>query len=317
MMAAERTPYLEDRLPAVRGSYTPMAPLAPMTWFRVGGPAEVLYEPADQADLTQFLKQKDADIPVTVIGLASNALVRDGGIPGVVIRLGKAFGQIEISGHEVTCGAGAADAAVASKAAEAGIAGLEFLTGIPGSMGGALRMNAGAYGREMCDILTGATALDPQGREQKLSLADMDFTYRHCGVDEAWIFTSATLKGVGDEPDAIRARMAEIRTERADAQPTKSRTGGSTFANPPEAKAWKLIDEAGCRGLMVGGAQVSEKHCNFLINTGSATATDLEALGEKVRVAVMKNAGIPLVWEIRRLGVPLGHPDALVMGASS
>lgn len=304
MMAAQvNSPALIDRLPTVRGTYEAFAPLAPKTWFRVGGPAEVLFVPADAEDLAAFLRAKPDDVPVTVIGLASNLLVRDGGIPGVTIKLGRAFNTIEVDGHTLRCGGSAVDATVASTARDHAVAGLEFLTGIPGTVGGAVRMNAGAYGREIQDILITATALDGHGVARQLTREDMGFGYRHCTVSEDWVFIGAEFKGVPGDANAITARIREIRAEREDAQPVQSRTGGSTFANPPEAKAWELIDKAGCRGLVRGGAQVSEKHCNFLVNTGNATATDLEMLGEEVRRRVRDVTGIPLVWEIRRVGV--------------
>lgn len=311
MMAAQTTsPSVLDRLPKVRGSYEAFAALAPTTWFRVGGPAEVLYVPADTEDLAAFLKDKPADVPVTVIGLASNLLVRDGGIPGVTIKLGRAFNTIDADGQVLRCGGSAVDAAVATKARDHAIAGLEFLTGIPGTIGGAVRMNAGAYGRELQDIFEVATALDENGTVHKLTREDMGFGYRHCAIPESWVFIGAELKGIQGDADAITKRIREIRAEREEAQPVQSRTGGSTFANPPEAKAWELIDKAGCRGLMRGGAQVSEKHCNFLVNTGTATAADLEGLGDEVRRRVRDVTGIPLSWEIRRVGVADTNDDA-------
>lgn len=316
MMAAQLTQNtLVDRLPSVRGTYESYAPLAAKTWFRVGGPAEVLFVPADTEDLASFLKAKPKDVPVTVIGLASNVLVRDGGIPGVTIKLGKAFNTIEVDGMTIRCGGSAVDATVAATARDHAIAGLEFLTGIPGTIGGAVRMNAGAYGREVQDILVTATALDDTGAIKQVSREDMGFGYRHCAISEDWVFIGAEFKGVPGDADAITARIREIRAEREDAQPVQSRTGGSTFANPPEAKAWELIDQAGCRGLKRGGAQVSEKHCNFLVNTGSATAADLELLGEEVRRRVRDVTGIPLVWEIRRVGVADTNDDAPLHGA--
>lgn len=304
------SPHLLERLPSVRGTYEPFASLAQMTWFRVGGPAELLYIPAGAEDLSAFLRDKPADVPVTVIGLASNILVRDGGIPGVTIKLGRAFNTIDADGTILRCGGSAVDATVATTARDHAIEGLEFLTGIPGTIGGALRMNAGAYGREVQDVLVSATAMDETGNVQKLSREDMGFGYRHCTVPAGWVFIGAELKGVKGDAEIITARIREIRAEREDAQPTQSRTGGSTFANPPEAKAWALIDRAGCRGLQRGGAMVSEKHCNFLINTGMATASDLESLGEEVRRRVRDVTGIPLTWEIRRVGVANTNDDA-------
>ncbi|MBL8643241.1 MAG: UDP-N-acetylmuramate dehydrogenase [Rhodospirillaceae bacterium] len=312
MTAQATSPGLVDRLPQVRGSYEPLADLGRMTWFRVGGPAEVLFTPVDVADLSAFLKHKPADVPVTVIGLGSNLLVRDGGVPGVVIRLGKAFNTIEADGLTLRCGGAAVDANVATAARDAGIAGFEFLTGVPGTIGGAVRMNAGCYGREIQNICVSATALDDTGKVHKLSLGELGFSYRHCSVPEAWVFIGAELRGVKGNPDVITARIREIRAEREDSQPTQSRTGGSTFANPAEAKAWKLIDDVGGRGLVRGGAMVSEKHTNFLINAGNATASDIEGLGEELRRRVKEKTGIRLEWEIRRIGVAKTDPKALV-----
>jgi len=305
MAASSRAPHLIDRLPKVRGRLTADAPLAQVTWFRVGGPAEVLFRPADLDDLSTFLAEKPADVPVTVIGVASNLLVRDGGIKGVVIRLGRGFVEIAAEDETVTAGAGALDVNVAITAREAGIAGLEFLSGIPGTVGGGLRMNAGAYGSEFKDVLKSAVALDTQGKQHALAPADLKLSYRHCGLREDWIFVAARFAGAKGDPLAIARRMNEIQSAREESQPIRSRTGGSTFANPPGRKAWELIDAAGCRGLKRGGAMVSEKHANFLINTGDATAADLEALGEAVRARVLASSGIALDWEIRRVGFPL------------
>jgi UDP-N-acetylmuramate dehydrogenase len=304
MMTARQAQDLVERLPPVRGRLTAEAPLAPVTWFRVGGPAEVLFRPADAEDLAEFLAKRPAEVPVTVIGVASNLLVRDGGVEGVVARLGRGFAAIEISGAHVTAGAGVLDLNVAIAARAAGVGGLEFLSGIPGTLGGALRMNAGAYGREIKNVLESATALDNAGVRHELSLAEMGLGYRHCGVPEDWIFVGATLRGEAADRDAIQRRMAEIQSEREASQPIRARTGGSTFANPPGHKAWELIDAAGCRGLARGGAMVSEKHTNFLINTGAATAADIEGLGEEVRRRVFEKSGIRLEWEIRRIGRP-------------
>jgi UDP-N-acetylmuramate dehydrogenase len=304
MMTARQAQDLVERLPPVRGRLTAEAPLAPVTWFRVGGPAEVLFRPADAEDLAEFLAKRPAEVPVTVIGVASNLLVRDGGVEGVVARLGRGFAAIEISGAHVTAGAGVLDLNVAIAARAAGVGGLEFLSGIPGTIGGALRMNAGAYGREIKDVLESATALDNAGVRHELSLAEMGLGYRHCGAPEDWIFVGATLRGEAADRDAIQRRMAEIQSEREASQPIRARTGGSTFANPPGHKAWELIDAAGCRGLARGGAMVSEKHTNFLINTGAATAADIEGLGEEVRRRVFEKSGIRLEWEIRRIGRP-------------
>jgi UDP-N-acetylmuramate dehydrogenase len=310
MMAAQRrqTPLI-DRLPPVRGRLTENAALAGITWFRVGGAAEVMFRPADRDDLMSFLAAKPADVPVTMIGVGSNLLVRDGGVPGVVIRLGRGFAGIEARDGRVRCGAAMLDLNVAITARDAGIAGLEFLSGIPGTIGGALRMNAGAYGREMKDVTIAAEALDAAGRLHRLSPAELGFTYRHSAVAEDWIFLSAEMRGEPDDPTAIARRMQEIQTKRETTQPIRTRTGGSTFANPTDPaangrKAWELIDGAGCRGLKRGGAMVSEQHCNFLINTGTATAADLEELGEEVRSRVRTTSGVRLEWEIRRIGVP-------------
>lgn len=306
MTAATRAPHLIDRLPKVRGRLTANAPLAAVTWFRVGGPAEVLFRPADFDDLGAFLAAKPTDVPVTVIGVASNLLVRDGGIKGVVVRLGRGF--VDISAHDqaIDAGAGALDLNVALSAREAGIAGLEFLSGIPGTIGGGLRMNAGAYGSEFKDVLQSATALDSRGAKHILPVAELALSYRHCGLPEDWIFVAARFAGIAGDPLAIARRMGEIQKAREDSQPIRARTGGSTFANPPGHKAWQLIDQAGCRGLRRGGAMVSEKHANFLINTGDATAADIEALGEEVRARVLAASGVTLDWEIRCVGEMLG-----------
>jgi UDP-N-acetylmuramate dehydrogenase len=307
MMAARRIERLIERLPAVRGRYAETVPLAPITWFRVGGAAEVLFRPADEADLAEFLAGRPADVPVTVIGVGSNLLVRDGGVRGVVVRLGRGFAAIRATPEGIIAvGAGALDLNVALTARDAGLAGLEFLSGIPGTIGGALRMNAGAYGGEIKDILASARAIDGGGGLHDLTPAALAFGYRHCGVAEDWIFVSARLKGSPGDPAAIGRRIDEIRSLREGSQPIRARTGGSTFANPPAAKAWELIDEAGCRGLRRGGAQVSEQHCNFLVNTGTASAADLEGLGEEVQRRVFERTGVMLQWEIRRIGVPAG-----------
>ena len=311
MMRARRAEALIDRLPKVRGRLTADAPLAQVTWFRVGGPAEVLFRPADEADLAAFLAAKPADVPVTVLGVASNLLVRDGGVLGVVVRLTRGFAAIETRGGEIAAGAGALDLNVALAARDGGLAGLEFLSGIPGTVGGALRMNAGAYGREVKDVLVSATALDPKGGRHVLGPAELDLSYRHCGVAEDWIFTGAVFKGGSGDPAEIGRRMAEIQAAREASQPIRARTGGSTFANPPGAKAWELIDRAGCRGLTRGGAMVSEKHANFMINTGDATAADLEGLGEEVRRRVHETSGVTLRWEIKRIGLPAGGLEAV------
>ncbi len=302
MAATTRTPHLIDRLPPVRGRLTADAPLAQVTWFQVGGPAEVLFRPADIDDLSAFLAAKPADVPVTVIGVASNLLIRDGGVRGVVIRLGRGFVETTAQDETIETGAGALDLTVALAAREAGIAGLEFLSGIPGTIGGGLRMNAGAYGSEFKNVLHSTTALDAQGVKHSLSVDELGLSYRHSDVAEDWIFVSARFAGTKGDPLTIARRMAEIQKSREDSQPIRARTGGSTFANPPGHKAWELVDQAGCRGLTRGGAMISEKHANFLINTGDATAADIEALGEEVRARVLAKSGIELRWEIRRIG---------------
>ena len=296
---------LIERLPKVRGELTADAPLAPLTWFRVGGPAEVLFRPADVEDLAAFLAGCPEDVPVTVVGVGSNLLVRDGGVKGVVIRLGKPFMTIEAEGDFVRAGTAALDVAVARAAQQAGIAGLEFYRGIPGSIGGALRMNGGAYGSETKDVLVEVKAVSRKGEIVTLSNADMHYSYRHCGAPDDLIFVEALYQGQPGDRDAIAARMEEITSSREASQPIRSRTGGSTFKNPEGRKSWQLIDAAGCRGLVRGGAQVSEQHCNFLINTGDATAADLEGLGEDVRARVKETSGVTLEWEIRRIGIPL------------
>lgn len=296
-----------DRLPAVRGTYTENAPLAGLTWFRVGGPARVLFQPADAADLAEFRAKCPADVPVTVIGVGSNLLVRDGGIEGVVIRLGRGFNHIIAEGETVRAGAAALDMAVARGAQEAGLSGLEFLRGIPGTIGGALRMNAGSYGGEIKSILLEAEAIDSQGRMRRYSVEDMQLSYRTCGLPRDLLFIEALFRGLPADRDAIAGRMAEITASREATQPVKSRTGGSTFKNPPAEisggrKAWQLVDAAGCRGLKIGAARVSEQHCNFLINEGGASAADIETLGEEVRRRVRETTGVTLEWEIIRLG---------------
>ncbi|HZH28120.1 MAG TPA: UDP-N-acetylmuramate dehydrogenase [Azospirillaceae bacterium] len=296
--------HLIERLPPVRGRISADAPLAPLTWFRVGGPAEVLFRPADVEDLAQFLAGCPADVPVTVIGVASNLLVRDGGVRGVVVRLGGSFGRIEVDGGAITAGAAALDLTVAQTAQQAGVAGLEFLAGIPGTIGGAVRMNGGAYGREIKDVLTEATVVDRHGNVRTRTLAELGLSYRHSAFPADEIVVGTVLRGEAGDPATIGAAIASIQQARSDSQPVRARTGGSTFANPDGAKAWELIDKAGCRGLTIGGAQVSEKHCNFLLNTGAATAGDIEALGEEVRRRVREASGIELRWEIKRIGVP-------------
>ncbi len=296
-------------LPPVRGKILRDEVLAPYTWFRVGGPADALFLPADVDDLAAFLRALPADVPVYPVGVGSNLIVRDGGIAGVVIRLaGRAFAAIETDGARLTAGAGALDAMAARAAAKAGIAGLEFLVGVPGAIGGALTMNAGCYGREVKDVLVSADAITRAGERVTVPAAEFRFGYRRSHAPEGLIFTSATFEGAPDDPAAIAARMAEITAKREAAQPIREKTGGSTFANPDppgtpnQRSSWKLIDEAGMRGARRGGAQVSEKHCNFLINTGEATAADIEGLGEEVRAKVLAHSGVDLHWEIRRVG---------------
>jgi UDP-N-acetylmuramate dehydrogenase len=303
-MAAQKPQNLIDRLPAARGLYEQDAPLADLTWFRVGGPAEILYRPADEDDLAGFLRTRPIDVPVTVIGVGSNLLVRDGGIPGIVVRLSRTFARASVDGETVIAGAAAPDVSVALACRDAGLGGLEFLRGVPGTIGGALKMNAGAYGREIRDVLVSARALDGAGEIHVVDATALGLSYRHSQTPDDWIFTSATLRGVPAAPAEIAARMTEVGDARAESQPVKSRTGGSTFKNPAGFKAWELVDQAGCRGLRLGGAMVSEQHCNFLINTGGASAADIEALGEEVRRRVRASAGVDLDWEIRRLGVP-------------
>ena len=293
---------LLDRLPKVRGSLRADVPLAPFTWLRVGGAAEALFIPKDEADLAHFLSSTPDDIPVQILGVASNTLVRDGGVKGVVIRLGPAFGNVSTDGPRVTAGAAVLDKTVAKKAATAGIAGLEFYAGVPGTIGGALRMNAGCYGSETKDILQSVVAIDRTGRRQLMSLEDMQYSYRHCGAAKDLIFTEAVFEGTPDTPSAILARMDDITAKREGSQPIREKTGGSTFKNPEGHSSWKLIDEAGCRGLRVGGAQMSEQHCNFMINADGATAEDLEKLGETVRARVLETQGVELQWEVRRIG---------------
>jgi UDP-N-acetylmuramate dehydrogenase len=307
MMAPAEAPMpaLIDRLPKVRGRLTADAPIGPLTWFRVGGPAEVLFRPTDPDDLAEFLKALPADIPVTVIGVGSNLLVRDGGIPGVTIRLGRGSAEIAVEGDTVHAGAGALDLNVALTAAEASISGLEFLSGVPGTIGGGLKMNAGAYGSEIKDVLIEATAVDRAGAIHSVQAAELGLSYRHSAAPAEWIFVGAILRGKPGAKHEIARRMTEIQAAREASQPIRSRTGGSTFANPPGHQAWQLIDAAGCRGLMRGGAMVSDKHTNFLINTGTASAADIEGLGEEVRRRVHAQFGIALEWEIRRAGQPL------------
>ena len=304
MSFPDLTADLRAALPDLRGALDANASMAPMSWFKTGGPAQLLFTPADEADLAYFLSKLPADLPVLVIGFGSNLLVRDGGVEGVVIRLGKAFMDVTADGLRIQAGAAAADVKVASTAAKAGIAGLSFFRGIPGSIGGALRMNGGAYGGETKDVLISCRGVDRAGNLRTFTNADMHFTYRHCGVPDDVIFTSAVFEGTSGDAKAIQAEMADITQSRSATQPVNTRTGGSTFKNPPGQKAWQLVDAAGCRGLIVGDAQVSELHCNFLINRGSATASDIETLGETVRRRVKETSGVELEWEIKRVGKP-------------
>jgi UDP-N-acetylmuramate dehydrogenase len=297
---------LIGRLPKPRGRLEPDVPLADLTWFRAGGSAEVLFSPADEADLADFLRGAPRDTPVTAIGVGSNLLVRDGGVPGVVIRLGRGFGDLAVEeSSRIRTGAAVPDVRVARFALDHGIGALTFLRGIPGTIGGALRMNGGAYGRETKDVLVEARAVDREGTLHVLSNADMRFTYRHCGAPEDLIFTAALLQGEPADAARIAREMDEITERRETTQPIKSRTGGSTFKNPPGQKAWQLIDAAGMRGFSIGAAKVSELHCNFLINEGGARATDIETLGETVRRRVRETSGVDLEWEIKRIGIPL------------
>lgn len=310
MSFPDLTAELQKALPDLRGRLEANRLMADMTWFRVGGPAQVLYSPADEADLAYFLSHVGQDLPVTVVGVGSNLLVRDGGIPGVVIRLGRGFGQIAPEdGHRIRVGTAVPDMRLAQASAKAGIARLSFYRGIPGTIGGALRMNAGAHGTETKDVLIEARAVDRSGKIHVLGLDDLAYTYRHCGAPEDFIFTEALYQGEPGDPDEIARAMQDVADYRETHQPTKARTGGSTFKNPPGHSSWKLIDAAGLRGFRVGGAHVSEKHCNFLINDGEASAEDIETLGETVRARVKAQSGIELEWEIKRLGLPAeGRP---------
>jgi UDP-N-acetylmuramate dehydrogenase len=311
MMTAPRMPDFLDTLPVLRGRVQANAPLAPFTWFRVGGPAEALVRPADEADLAQFLHALPPDIPVHTIGACSNLIIRDGGLPGVVVRLARGFGAIAVDPGGVIAGAAALDVTVAEHAAAAGLTGLEFLSGIPGSIGGALVMNGGAYGADVATCLDWAEIVTRSGERRRLSAADLALAYRRSRLPHGAVVIRARLRAQSGSSATIAARMAEIRAARQATQPVRARTGGSTFRNPPDMKAWELIDAAGCRGLTRGGAQVSEKHCNFLINTGAATAADLEGLGEEVRRRVFAATGVTLEWEIHRTGVPAGKPETV------
>lgn len=291
-------------LPKVRGRLTADAPLAPLVWFKSGGNAQWLFEPADADDLADFLAGLDPEVPVMALGLGSNLIVRDGGVPGVVVRLGKSFAKVErVDATTLKCGGGASGILVSSSARDAGIGGVEFLRSIPGTVGGFVRMNGGAYGRETADILVECEVVLRSGERRTLAVDDLGYTYRHSELPEGAVVVSATFRGEPGDPQAIQAEMDRIAAAREESQPLRSKTGGSTFKNPPGEKAWALVDAAGCRGLRKGGAQVSEKHTNFLLNLGDATSADIEGLGEEVRARVKARSGIELEWEIQRVGV--------------
>ncbi len=293
---------LLHHLPIVKGRYTPQALMAEQTWFRVGGPADVLFRPSDEEDLIHFLTECGQDIPITVLGAGSNVLVRDGGLRGVVIRLNRGFSKIDIHGHDIIVGAGALDRTLALTCADHGIGGLEFLVGIPGTLGGAVKMNAGAYNQEIKDCLLWVDVVDFSGTKHRLTKEDLQFSYRHSALPDHMIITKVALRGYDENPEKLRQTLNHLLDQREATQPVRGQTGGSTFKNPLPKKAWELIDEAGCRGLMIGQAQMSEKHCNFMLNLGGATAQDLEQLGELVRQKVLEKSGTPLEWEIIRLG---------------
>jgi UDP-N-acetylmuramate dehydrogenase len=294
---------MADALPKVAGKLTPDAPLAPLVWFKAGGAAEWLFEPKDLADLQQFLRDLDPATPVMALGLGSNLIVRDGGVPGVVVRLGKAFAKVEALGDStLNCGGGASGILVSSTARDAGVAGLEFLRSIPGTVGGFVRMNGGAYGGEVKDILVDCDVVLRTGELRTLPVAELGYTYRHSELADGAIVVAARFRGRPGDPAAIQAEMDRISASREASQPLRSKTGGSTFKNPPGAKAWELVDQAGCRGLVMGGAQVSEKHTNFLINSGDATSAEIEGLGDEVRRRVKEKSGVELEWEIQRVG---------------
>jgi UDP-N-acetylmuramate dehydrogenase len=309
MMFPDLLPILKRKMPSLRGRLLPNQPLAELTWFRVGGPAQVLFMPESEDDLSYFLRELPPEIPVTTIGLGSNLIVRDGGVAGVVVRLGRGFNEVSVDGLNIRAGTAVPDVKAARAAQEAGIAGLSFLRGIPGSIGGALRMNGGAYGGDTKDVLVEARGVGRGGNVRTYSNAEMNFSYRHCGVADDVIFTQALFAGRPGDAATIAAEMNKITESREATQPVKSRTGGSTFKNPPGHKAWQLVDAAGCRGLRIGDAQVSEMHCNFLINLGNATAAEIETLGETVRERVKNNSGVDLAWEIKRIGVARGGTD--------
>lgn len=297
----------QKQLPTVAGKLTPDAPLAPLVWFKAGGAAQWLFEPKDLDDLAQFLAALDPEVPVMALGLGSNLIVRDGGVPGVVVRLGKAFAKVDVlDATTLRCGGGASGILVSSTARDGGIGGMEFLRSIPGTVGGFVRMNGGAYGREVKDILVECEVVLRSGERRVLGLDELGYTYRHSELPEGAVVVSATFRGYPDSPEAVQAEMDRISANREASQPLRSKTGGSTFKNPAGEKAWELVDRAGCRGFALGGAQVSEKHTNFLINTGEATSADIEALGEEVRRRVKDNSGVELEWEIQRVGVFAG-----------
>lgn len=295
---------MASTIPATRGRLKEAEPLAPMTWFRVGGPAEFLLRPADVQDLCDFMAQLPLEMPITVIGAASNLIVRDGGINGVVIKLARGFGEVDIEADGIIAGAAALDITVSEHAASAGLSGLEFLSGIPGTIGGAVAMNAGAYGGDMAGVLDWVEIVTRAGALRRLGVQELGLTYRHSNLPADAVVVRARLRAQPGEAALIAARMAEIKTKREATQPVRARTGGSTFANPEGQKAWELVDGAGCRGLTIGNAQVSDLHCNFLLNLGGATAAELEGLGEEVRRRVLEKSGISLRWEIKRIGVP-------------
>ncbi|WP_336959258.1 UDP-N-acetylmuramate dehydrogenase [Sphingobium aquiterrae] len=308
-------PLIPSGLPSVRGGLTAQAPLAPLVWFKSGGPAQWLFEPRDADDLTDFLAALDPAVPVMALGLGSNMIVRDGGVPGVVVRLGKPFAKVEaLDGTTLRCGGGASGILVSSTARDAGISGLEFLRSIPGTVGGFVRMNGGAYGRETCDILVECDVVLRSGERATLQAADLRYSYRHSELPEGAVVVGAIFRGHPGEPAAIQAEMDRIAAAREESQPLRSKTGGSTFKNPQGRKAWQLVDEAGCRGLKVGDAQVSEKHTNFLLNLGAATSADIEALGEEVRKRVKDKSGVELEWEIQRVGMFAGDASEKRVG---
>ncbi len=314
MIPVLKTAHLVDRLPPILGRVQADVPLAPFTWFRVGGPAEALVRPASAGDLAAFFAALPPDVPVQVLGAASNVIVRDGGIHGVVLRLGRGFGEVRVEQDGVVAGAACLDAAVAEHAAAAGLAGLEFLSGIPGAIGGAVAMNAGAYGGDVAGCLDWAELVTRAGEQVRVLAAGLALAYRHAGLPPGAVVVRARFRARPGDRAAIAARMAEIRASREATQPVRARTGGSTFRNPPGRRAWELIDAAGGRGLVRGGAACSEKHCNFLLNTGGATASDLEGLGEELRRRVHAASGVTLEWEIKRVGAPAGSAQLLPAG---